>query len=63
MTATERENLGRALYRCLNRDTFAVAWNDLPDNRQERYRIAAVQFVETESLDTYLESVRRSIAA
>jgi hypothetical protein len=61
--ARVREDLGRELYRCLNRDTFVVAWDDLPDNRRERYRIAAVLFLKTEAVDTFLEAVRRRIAA
>ncbi len=58
-----RDDLGRALYRCLNRDTFAITWNDLPDNRRERYRIAAVLFVASAELDEFLERLRAKIAA
>lgn len=63
MTDTERNNLGRALYKALNRDTKPIAWDDLPVNRQERYRIAAVEFVTSVEVDAYLESVRQRIAA
>lgn len=39
-----RDDKGAALYRLLNRDTFAPRWADLPDHRRERYRIAAEDF-------------------
>lgn len=63
MTATERDTLGRALYHALNRDTKPIVWDELPDNRQERYRIAAVEFVQSAAVDAFLESVRQRIAA
>jgi hypothetical protein len=58
-----RENIGRALYHALNRDTFAILWVDLPDNRRERYRMAAELFAISEQLDEWLERMRHRIAA
>lgn len=63
MNSLTRERLGRALYRILNRDTFAVAWDDLPDNRRERYRIAAELLAQSDEMDAYLTELRAQNAA
>lgn len=39
-----RDDKGRALYAFVYRGHFVPAWDDLPDNRRERYRIAAENF-------------------
>lgn len=52
-----RDDKGAYLYRCLNRDTVTIPWADLPDNRKERYRIAAEDFA------AWLESHRVGMVA
>lgn len=61
--ARVRDDLGRELYRCRSVNYLCVPWEQLSDNRREEWRNTAVAFVTSETVDAYLEAVRRRIAA
>jgi len=58
-----RDDLGKAFYHALYRGYFTRDWNDLPDHDRERLKIAATEFLASESVAEFIERLRSRVAA